>query len=209
MTGDCHTARFADCIFDEGLFLTLGGENQPLDAKSREITWHAMGIHAHDPRTAETEREVQKIIDLQSLANQLPDHFSDLKTMTKSHVHACNAPEKVEIPKKNDGIPAPVQRPKRTRDPASQIPSTRGCQRKRIREIYYSLSPKYPKVKGEPVETWHKYGKFSARNSGLKLSHRGNTQQRCERTHRCGKSKGPCSHNGKFGRASVCAGCAP
>ena len=95
MTGDCHTARFADCIFDEDFFPTLGGENQPLDAKSREITWQATGIHAHDPRTAETEREVQKIIDLQSLANQLPDHFSDLKTVTKSHVHARNASEMV------------------------------------------------------------------------------------------------------------------
>ena len=69
--------------------------------------WQATGIHAHDPRTAETEREVQKIIDLQSLANQLPDHFSDLKTVTKSHVHMRNAPERVEILKKNDGIPLP------------------------------------------------------------------------------------------------------
>ena len=41
-------------------------------------------------------------------------------------MHARNAPERVEIPKKNDGIPAPVQRPKRMRNPASQIPSTRG-----------------------------------------------------------------------------------
>ena len=93
-------------------FPTLGGENQSLDAKSREIMWQATGIHAHDPHTVETKREVQKIIDLQSLANQLLDHFSDLKTVTKSHVHARNAPERVEIPKKNDGIPAPIQRPK-------------------------------------------------------------------------------------------------
>jgi hypothetical protein len=114
MTGDCHTARFADCIFDEDLFLTLGGDNQPLDDKSREITWQATGIHAHDPRTAETNREVQKIIDLHALANQLPDHFSDLKTVTKSHVPVRNAPERVEIPKLTNGTPAPVQRPKRT-----------------------------------------------------------------------------------------------
>ena len=94
MTGDCHTARFADCIFDEDLFPTLGGENQPLDAKSREITWQATGIHAHDPRTAETEREVQKIIDLQSLANQLPDHFSDLKTVINlSYPFSSGIPE--------------------------------------------------------------------------------------------------------------------
>ena len=91
-TGECHTTCFPDCIFDEDLFPTLGGDNQPLDEKSREITWKATGIHAHDPRTAEANKEVQKIIYLHSLANQPPDHFSDLKTMTKSHVPARNAP---------------------------------------------------------------------------------------------------------------------
>ena len=63
---------------------------------------------------------------MHALANQLPDHFSDLKTVTKSHVPARNAPERVEIPKLTNGTPAPVQRPKRTRNPDSQIPSTRG-----------------------------------------------------------------------------------
>lgn len=141
LTGDCHTARFADCIFDEDLFPTLGGGNQPLDDKSREITWKATGIHAHDPRTVETNREVQKILDLHSLANQLPDHFSDLKTVTKSHVHARNAPERVEIPKKNDGIPAPAPRPKRTRIPVSQIPSTRGRPKKKDKRDLLQSAP--------------------------------------------------------------------
>ena len=35
-TGHCHMARFADCSFDEDLFPTLGGDNQPLDDKSPE-----------------------------------------------------------------------------------------------------------------------------------------------------------------------------
>ena len=63
---------------------------------------------------ANAERKVQKIIDLHAFANQLPDHFSDSKTMTKSHVPARNAPERVAIPKLTNGTPAPVQRPKRT-----------------------------------------------------------------------------------------------
>jgi hypothetical protein len=46
--------------------------------------------------------------------------------VTKSHVPMHNAPERVEIPKLTNGTPAPVQRPKRTRNPVSQIPSTRG-----------------------------------------------------------------------------------
>ena len=100
MTGDLHTARFSDSIFDEDSFPSLGGGNKPLDEKYREITWQVTGIHAHDPRTSEANREVQKIIDLHALANQLPDHFSDLKSVTKSHVPARNAPERVEIPMK-------------------------------------------------------------------------------------------------------------
>lgn len=56
MTGDLHTARFADTIFDEDSFSSLGRGNQPLDEKYREITWHAMGIHAHDLRTSEANR---------------------------------------------------------------------------------------------------------------------------------------------------------
>ena len=56
MTCDCHTARIADLHFDEDLFPTLGGGNQPLDDKSREITWQATGIHASDPRTAEMNK---------------------------------------------------------------------------------------------------------------------------------------------------------
>ena len=62
--GDCHTTLFADCICDEDLFPTLGGDNHPIDDKSRKITWQATGIHAHEPRTAETNREVQNILDL-------------------------------------------------------------------------------------------------------------------------------------------------
>jgi hypothetical protein len=48
MSSDCHTTCFVDCIFDEDLFPTLGGGNQPLDDKSREIMWQATGTHAHD-----------------------------------------------------------------------------------------------------------------------------------------------------------------
>jgi hypothetical protein len=95
-----------------------------------------MGILAHDPRTKEANIEVQKIIDLQNLANELPDHFCDLKSAIKSHVLARNAPERVEIPKKIEGIPNHVKRPhnKRTGTLASQTPSTRRRSKKRGKE---------------------------------------------------------------------------
>lgn len=59
-----------------------------------------MGIHAHDPRTNEANGEVLKIIDLQSLVNQLPNHFCNLNSVTKSHVHARNAPERLKYQRK-------------------------------------------------------------------------------------------------------------
>ena len=51
------------------------------------------------PRTKECELEVQKIIHLQSLANQLPDAFIDPKSVIKSHIPAANAPIRINIPK--------------------------------------------------------------------------------------------------------------
>ena len=79
--------------------------------------------------------------------NQLPDHFSDLKTVKKSHMPACNAPERVEIPKLTNGTPAPVQRPKRTRNPDSQIPSTRGRPTKKDKRDLSQTVTKAPRNK--------------------------------------------------------------
>jgi len=44
------------------------------------------------------EQEVQKIIHLQSVANQLPDAFVDTKNVVKSYIPAANAPARIEIP---------------------------------------------------------------------------------------------------------------
>ncbi|CAN1250021.1 Copia protein [Linum perenne] len=95
LTGDLFTARFADCHFDESVFPTLGGENKRLD---KEISWNELSISHFDPRTRQCELEVQKIIHLQGLANQLPDAFTDLNRVTKSHVPAINAPAKIDVP---------------------------------------------------------------------------------------------------------------
>jgi hypothetical protein len=37
---------------------------------------------------------------LQSLANELPDAFTDHKRVTKSHIPAVNAPERVQVTQK-------------------------------------------------------------------------------------------------------------
>ena len=74
--GDLFTARFVDCHFNESLFPTIGGENKPLE---NNISWNESSLSHLDPRTKQCELEVQRIIHLQSLANQLPNEFTDLR----------------------------------------------------------------------------------------------------------------------------------
>ena len=51
-------------------------------------------MSASDPRTQESELQVQKIINLQHIANNLPDAFTDYKGVVNSHNPAKNVPEK-------------------------------------------------------------------------------------------------------------------
>jgi hypothetical protein len=76
LIGDLFMARYADCIFDEDHFPALGGETKYQNV-CQEIDWNVQGIPASDPRTQETEFQVQKILDLQHIANNLPDAFTD------------------------------------------------------------------------------------------------------------------------------------
>ena len=70
---------------------------------------------------SESELEVQRIIHLQNLANELPDAFTDHKRVTRSHIPAVNAPERVQVPLKaaNSTVSAPNPR-KRGRPPGAQ-----------------------------------------------------------------------------------------
>ncbi|KAL0392725.1 UNVERIFIED_CONTAM: Retrovirus-related Pol polyprotein from transposon TNT 1-94 [Sesamum radiatum] len=94
LTGDLFTARFADCHFDESVYPTLEGDTKQLEQK---ISWNELSLSHLDPRTIQSELEVQKIIHLQRLANQLPDAFTDPKRVTKSYVSAANAPIKIDV----------------------------------------------------------------------------------------------------------------
>jgi hypothetical protein len=97
-TGDLFTARYADSIFDEEHFSALGGGLYLNNKECREIEWSASSIQSLDPRTRETKLEVQRIIHLQNLANNMPDAFTDIRGVSKSHIPAVNTPERVEIP---------------------------------------------------------------------------------------------------------------
>jgi len=51
-----------------------------------------------DPRSAHCDSEVRRIIDLQSLAQNMPDAFSDLVKVTRSHIPAANVPARIDVP---------------------------------------------------------------------------------------------------------------
>ncbi|KAF7137709.1 hypothetical protein RHSIM_Rhsim07G0041900 [Rhododendron simsii] len=97
LTGDVFKARFEDCHFDESVFPPLGGDKLQPEAQ-REIIWNASTLSHLDPRTNQCELEVQRIIHLQSIANRLPDAFTDTKRVTKSHIPAANIPARIEVP---------------------------------------------------------------------------------------------------------------
>jgi hypothetical protein len=54
--------------------------------------------------------EVQKIINLQSVANNLSDVFTDYKDVTKSWNLVINTPERLEVTKKTTHAPFVVKR---------------------------------------------------------------------------------------------------
>ena len=103
MTGDLFTARFADCHFNETIFSSLGGEKVDPNKRDLQITWNALHLSKFDPRANSCEQEVKKIVHLQDIANRLPDAFTDIKKVTKSHIPAENAPARIEIPEEEKG----------------------------------------------------------------------------------------------------------
>jgi hypothetical protein len=46
-----------------------------------------------------------RLINLQNIVNNLPDAFTDYKSVTKSWNPMVNAPERVEVPKKTTQAP--------------------------------------------------------------------------------------------------------
>jgi hypothetical protein len=100
----------------------------------REIEWSASSIQSLDPRTRETELEVQQIIHLQNLANNLRDAFTNLRGVSKSHIPTTNASERVEILVQGmDSTRTPHPR-KRGRKPDDSVSAKRGCLHQQVTE---------------------------------------------------------------------------
>jgi hypothetical protein len=67
--------------------------------------WDDKSILSSDPHTKETEFQVQKTINLENIANNLSNAFTDYKGVTKSWNLAINASERVEVPNKTTQAP--------------------------------------------------------------------------------------------------------
>lgn len=132
------------------IFPALGGERHPEECQ--DIIWNATAIQSLDPRTSEAELEVQRIINLQNLANKLPDAFTDYKGVTRSHIPVVNAPERVEVTQKvTDSALTPHPR-KRGRPPGARdkVPRRQGPEP--LVPLKESVEEAQPEVEKAPEE---------------------------------------------------------
>jgi hypothetical protein len=91
LTGNLFMTQFTDCIFNDDYFTVLGGDNKFIN-DGREIDWDDKSIISSYPCTNETELQVHKILDLQQIASNLSDMFTDYKCVTKFWNHVVNMP---------------------------------------------------------------------------------------------------------------------
>jgi hypothetical protein len=127
------------------IFLTLGGDKNKFINDGQKIDWDDKSILSSDPRTKETELQVQKFLELQQIASNLPDTFTDYKGVTKCLNPAVNATCRVEVQKKTTSHPK--------RDMASQKKDASNKRPKTIRKTSSSkkVNISQPKVDGHQV----------------------------------------------------------
>ncbi|KAM2132334.1 hypothetical protein ACFX1Q_013733 [Malus domestica] len=86
--------RYLEPLIGDLFTTSLGGDKHAnVHGERRELSWYAPTMSYLDPHIAQFETEVRRIIDLQSIAQSMPDAFTDLAKMTRSHIPATNAPE--------------------------------------------------------------------------------------------------------------------
>jgi hypothetical protein len=82
-----------------------------------ENNWDAVDTQKEDPRTKESELQVQRIINLQTAANNLPDSFTVSKSVTKSYIPTRNVPKRIEVPNKTIQLPCLKESERSTTNP--------------------------------------------------------------------------------------------
>jgi hypothetical protein len=145
LMSDLFTTRFADCIFNEDHFLALGGDNKFI-TDGWEINWDDKSILSSDSRTKKIELQVQKIIELQQIASNLPDALTNCKSVTKSLNPAVNAPCRVKVPIKT------TPPPKRGRSSQQKDASNKHPKTMRKPSSSKKVNVSQPKVDGHQVD---------------------------------------------------------
>ena len=103
-TGVLHKARFQNCKFDETVFplATVSKPNTPLEFWAPEtLTMNP------DPKTALTDSELKKILDLKSLAKKLPDGFTNISQVTRNPLPGAS-PAPISIRPERQAIESPT-----------------------------------------------------------------------------------------------------
>ena len=79
-TGALLRARFQNCVFEENIF-----PHVPCPKGTPNLNFYSPQTFTMnpDPRTSLPETEVQKILQLQALADRLPNAFSDAPCVTR------------------------------------------------------------------------------------------------------------------------------
>ena len=149
LKGDLLTARYADCIFNEEHFPALGGEFK-YHTECQEINWDAIDTLKEDPHTKETELQVQRIIDFQHIANNLPDASTNTKGVTKSSFPTRNVPERIEVPNKTIQLPSRQEKGRSTAAPKAA--TSRKRTRKQRNEPTESVNATQPQVERHQVD---------------------------------------------------------
>jgi hypothetical protein len=149
LTGGLLTARYANCIFNEDYFPALGGEFK-YHTKCQAINWDAIDTLKEDPNTEETELQVQRIIELQNIANNLSNTFTNTKGVTKSSFPARNVPERIEVPIKTIHLPSQQEKDRSTANPNDA--ASRKRTRKQRNEPCELINATKPQVERHPVD---------------------------------------------------------
>ena len=99
LADDLFTARFMDYNFYETVFSSLRGDkNVTALEEHRELSWTTPTMPRLDPHTIQYETEVQRIFDIHSVAQSMPDAFTGLARVTKSNIPAAYVPAKMDVP---------------------------------------------------------------------------------------------------------------
>ncbi|KAJ9539390.1 hypothetical protein OSB04_032123 [Centaurea solstitialis] len=76
-----------------------GDRKKDFPRERQELSWNVPTLSHFDPRTSQCESEVKRILNLQNVADSIPDAFTDIAKVTRSHIPAANVPARLEVPK--------------------------------------------------------------------------------------------------------------